>query len=146
MKCVLTIEDFLLGVNDSMELDSGQCVASLEVDDLLVCVNVEGYVRVVFENSVYKAPSQFPDELKQLFHDGKAEDDERVFIDNNNWFESFIYYKNPDYNPKEKDSIKWFCDNAWCEVLDGEWENETDVFNTLLELAKEYKKAMEEEK
>ncbi len=151
MKYNFTIADFLIGINDSMELDSGQVVATLKTSDLLVEIRVEGYVRVVFNDVVYKASSQMPQELIDLFHNGgeeyeKALEDGRLYIDDNNWFESFIYYKNPNYNPKEKDSIKWLCDNARCEVLDGDWESDTDVINTLLELAKEYKKAMVEEK
>lgn len=151
MKYNFTIADFLIGINDSMELDSGQVVATLKTSDLLVEIRVEGYVRVVFNDVAYKASSQMPQELIDLFHNGgeeyeKALEDGRLYIDDNNWFESFIYYKNPNYNPKEKDSIKWLCNNARCEVLDGDWESETDVINTLLELAKEYKKATAEEK
>lgn len=151
MKYNFTIADFLIGIKDSMELDSGQVVATLETSDLLVEIRVEGYVRVVFNDEVYKASSQMPQELIDLFHCGgmkyeKALEDGRLYIDDNNWFESFIYYKNPNYKPKDKCSTKWFCDNAWSEVQDGNWESETDVINTLLDLANEYKKAMAEEK
>jgi hypothetical protein len=146
MKCKFSVEDFLLGIHDSMELDSGQCVASLEVNDsILVTINVEGYVRVVFNDVAYKASSQMPDELTDLFHEGKAYDDERVYIDNNNWFEAFIYYKNPDYNPKDKKSVKWLYDNCWStDVLDGDWKDEADVFSTMMELAKDYLQAHKE--
>ena len=148
MKYNFTIADFLLGINDSMELDSGQIVATLETSDLLVEIRVEGYVRVVFNDEVYKASSQMPQELIDLFHNGgeeyeKALEDGRLYIDDNNWFESFIYYKNPNYKSKDKESAKWLFDDAWCDVLDGGWKSETDVINTLLELAKEYKKATE---
>lgn len=150
MKCNFSVEEFLFGVNDSMELDSGQVVADLEVDDLLVEIRVEGYVRVVFDDQTYKAASQMPEELIDLFHNGgeeyeKAVESGRLYIDDNNWFESFVYYKNPDYNPKSKQSVKWLCDDAWCDVLDGGWENEADVFSFLLDLAKEYKKAQAEQ-
>lgn len=146
MKCKFSVADFLLGIHDSMELDSGQCVAELEVNDsILVTINVEGYVRVVYNDEVYKAPSQFPEELTELFRSGKAYEDNGVFIDNNNWFESFVYYRNPDYNPNDKTSVKWLNDGAWSEVLDGDWKDENDVFSTMLATAKEYQKAQEED-
>lgn len=149
MKYDFSVADFLLGIHDSMELDSGQVVASLSTSDVLVEIRVEGDVRVVFNDEVYKASTQFPDELLQLFHDGgeeyeKALEDGRLYIDNNNWFEYFVYYKNPEYNPKDKNSVKWLCDNAWYDVLDGDWKDEVDVFSTLLEVLKEYQQAQSE--
>ena len=145
MKYDFSVADFLLGVNDSMELDSGQEVASLETDGLYVSIRVAGDVRVVFNDESYRASSQFPEELVELFHNGKAWNDERVYVDNSNWFESFVYYKNPNYDPEDKKSPKWLCDPAWCDVLDGGWENEADVFSFLLDLAKEYEKAQAEQ-
>lgn len=128
-----------------MELDSGQCVAELEIGDILASIEVRGDVRVVFNDQSYRASSQFPEELRKLFHDGKADEDERVYIDDNNWFESFIYYKNPAWDGT-KNTPKWLCDNGWCDVLDGGWENAADVFSFLLDLIQEYNKEREEKK
>ena len=83
----------LSNINDSMELESGIEIARLENDKYAVTLEVRGEVRVVFDDEVYKSVSQMPDELVQLFHDGKAYDDERVYVDMNNWFEVFFWEK-----------------------------------------------------
>lgn len=143
MKAKFSVADYLLNVNDSMELDSGQCVAELEVGDVLATINVEGKVRVVFDDEVYRSASQFPQELRDLFHSGAAYNSERIYIDDNNWFECYVYYKNPDYDKNIEKGIvpcKWLCDAGWCDVLDGGWSSAADVFALLLDLIEEYNK------
>ena len=147
MRYAIIVADFLTEINDSMELDSGQVVATLETNDLLIEIRVEGYVRVVFNNEVYKASSQFPKELLELFHNGKAYNDERVYIDDNNWFEVAIFTKNPDYNPNKKtESVKWLYDNRCDDVIDADWKDDADVVKTLMDYYKSFKEMLAEEK
>lgn len=129
MQYKLFIDKRLLTVNDSMELDSGQTVASLEFEkdgrkyefEIRVC----GEVRVTFKKETYFRPSEFPDALKALFHNGRADGDRRVYIGNNNWFELYVIADGR-------------IDGEWCDVLDGGWTSETDVFSFFLDCAKEF--------
>lgn len=151
MRYTIIVADFLAEINDSMELDSGQVVATLETNDLLIEIRVEGYVRVVFNNAVYAASSQMPQELIDLFHNGgeeyeKALEDGRLYIDDNNWFEVAIFTKNPDYNPNKKtESVKWLYDNRCDDVIDADWKDDADVVKTLMDYYKSYKEMLAEE-
>lgn len=112
----------LVGVHDSMELDSGQSVAELEWDWLMVELRVCGDVRVVFDGTAYRSPSQFPEELMEMFHKGTADQDERVCIDMNNWFEVFVY-------EKRGDEWSW---TDWSDIIDADWKSAGDIYDELM--------------
>lgn len=79
-------------INDSMLIDSDTTIAYIELDNNEeATIMVRGDVKVWFNDELYKRPSDFPDELRNVFIDGTADYDERVSISNNNWFE--IFYK-----------------------------------------------------
>ena len=87
----------LTKIRDSMQLDSDTVLASLEKKGVKAILEVCGEVRVLWspdgneENAgVYRRPSAFPEELKKLFAEEKADSDCRVRIEHNNWFEVFI--------------------------------------------------------
>ena len=92
----------LSGINTSMELDSGQELARLYDGDRCATLEVQGDVRVIYENELYKAPSQFPEELMKLFHDGKADNKHGVETAFNNWFELFVWKVEKDDKSNEK--------------------------------------------
>lgn len=92
----------LSNINTSMELDSGQELARLYDGDLCATLKVVGDVRVIYEDEIYKAPSQFPEELMKLFHDGKADKNHGVEIAFNNWFEVFVWKVWKDDKGNEK--------------------------------------------
>lgn len=131
-------DEDLIGIKDSLELDSGQIVAELEFDDLLVRLLTAGDVRVVFNDDVFKTPSQFPDELKELIRNGKLYDDKRVYVDMSNWFELRLFYKMED-----EDGYDW---TGWADVVDGdeEWKSAGDIFDTLMDYANEYEKSIQD--
>ena len=83
----------LSNINDSMELESGQVIATLEMGEQLVSIEVHGDVRVLYKDEIYKTQSQFPEELMQMFHDCSAFESPLVEILDNNWFEMFLYEK-----------------------------------------------------
>lgn len=83
-------------LHDSMQLESGQTLATLNIDKYTIEIRVCGDVRVHYKDELYKTPAQFPDELLELFKNGKAYDNPDVNIGMNNWFESFIY-KDKEY-------------------------------------------------
>ena len=118
MECKFSYVDSLFNINDSMELDSGQSLAELTMGDITVEIRVEGYVRVVYEGQTYKCASQFPDELREMFHDGtwKDLDEEVLFIDNNNWFEIFLYERG---------------EYRYSDVVDGGWKNPVELFKEM---------------
>lgn len=78
-------------ITDSMLLDSGTEVISANIGGYDIFVRVCGDVRVIFNDDIYKTPSQFPDELAELFRAHKADHDPRVEIGLNNWYEIFVY-------------------------------------------------------
>ena len=87
----------LSGINDSMELDSGQIVAELKIKDdkpetdIKVTLEVQGHVKVYYNDGMYKCASQMPEELFKLFHDGyESEAEAGLSVIENNWFEIFI--------------------------------------------------------
>ena len=86
----------LLAINDSMELDSGQEVASLEIQQkgktkVTITIEVQGCVKVDYKDNRYKCASQMPQELLDIFHNG-YEDPEAIGLNviENNWFEIYI--------------------------------------------------------
>ena len=82
--------------SDSMLFDSGHMIASADFKykdkeyslDLKVC----GDINVTYKGEVYKTPSEFPEELKELItkNPGKWELNDDVFVNFNNWFEFIV--------------------------------------------------------
>lgn len=74
---------------DSLLFDSGTEVASATFEDngleINIILKICGDVRVLYKDIVYKSPSEFPEELKELIKKGEPNDD--LYIDSNNWFE-----------------------------------------------------------
>lgn len=124
-KCIKDIADF----NDSMELDSGQEVARYVEDCWAVTLEVCGHVRVYYKDDVYKAASQMPDELLQLFHEGKADAAHGVEVDENNWFEMFVWYR------KEDGRLVW---SGYSDVVDWDSESEEELRGSLKDALDEY--------
>lgn len=77
-------------VNDSMELDSETIIAELREGDVTVSLEVHGDIRVIFDGQVYRYPSEFPDELMEMIHNGSYDTNDRVEVGANNWFELFV--------------------------------------------------------
>lgn len=76
-------------IPNSMCLDSGTSVCSYREDNDFIDVMVRGHVTVYFEGEKYIHFSDMPKELQVLFESGKAYDDDRVHIVENNWYEAF---------------------------------------------------------
>ena len=75
---------------DSLLFPSGECVATMTVEDekgheLSMELIVTGDVRVEFEGETYRSPDDFPPALVQAIKDGKY--DEAFTAEDNNWFE-----------------------------------------------------------
>lgn len=83
--------DDLADIHDSMEVESGTTLATLHCGDLSAKIEVVGEVRVIFDDTIYKSPARFPEELARAFRDGTAYNDPRIAVANNNWFEVFVY-------------------------------------------------------
>jgi len=89
-------------IRDSMQLDSNTVIATLEVGDYRLVLEVVGDVKVFWnpnegrwddrDSEMYKCASQMPDELLALFANGY---DQRKDLNvcNNNWFEAVVSYK-----------------------------------------------------
>ena len=123
----------LSNINDSMELDSGSVIAELKKDNYMLELRVCGEVKVYFDDDIFKCASQMPDELLQLFHEGKAYEDERVSVIENNWFEVFLYEWEDGVWIWSGQSDVWDCEGMSADELKGEMESMLD------EWVKDYK-------
>ena len=89
--------DVALGsIKDSMELESNQTIATV-TDKFGITASLEvcGEVRVIWCGEIFFSYADFPNELKELIRTNPYwEDDERVIVINNNWFE--IYTEAPN--------------------------------------------------
>lgn len=86
-------------IKDSMQLDSGQTIATLGYGDYQISLEVRGDVKVFFDDVYYDSPSAFPDELKRLIETRTYwYNYPRVEVCENNWFE--VFYGTGD-NPYE---------------------------------------------
>lgn len=77
-------------IKDSLQFDSGTLIAEYIDNDLSARIEVVGDVRIIFEGDIFKYPSNFSDELKQIVAKGNAYDDERIEVCENNWFELIV--------------------------------------------------------
>ena len=80
------LDEDLTNVTDSMEFDSGTEIATLSFGDSEASIMVCGEVRVTFKDELYRKPSEFPEELKEIIRAGHVFDHENVYVGNNNWF------------------------------------------------------------
>ena len=124
---------------DSMQLDSGQTIASMRIGNIKASLEVRGDVKVWWnekagdptEGELFTYPSEFPDKLKRLIADGYTSDvgnwydDPRLCIANNNWFEIFV------------GPIGTCAPSAY--LVDAEGSTPKDLFELLYDAIKDYK-------
>lgn len=110
-------------MHDSMLIESGTIIATMTTGNYKCEIRVCGEVRVVYKGVAYRSPEAFPEELREMFASGKADNSDEVFIDDNNWYELFV-----------DDEKGW---TGWSEVLDS-LDNLTPA-----ELAKVFEDAIE---
>ena len=133
----------LTGIVDSMQIDSGTRIAKLETDKYILSLDVVGDVRVFWnpdpnkswrshDTEEYRKPSDFPDELMQLFAEHRAYGLENLSIDNNNWFEATI-------------SKKTTGEIVYEDVWDVENETSGSILDSMCDVIDEYEKEFEEE-
>lgn len=116
----------LTNINDSMELDSGSVIAELKKDNYMLELRVCGEVRVNFKDERYACASAMPEKLLRLFHNGKAYEDDRVSVIDNNWFEVFLYEWKDDMWVWTGSSDVWDCEGYDEQGLRGEMEDMLD--------------------
>ena len=85
---------------DSMCFDSGTNICHYENGNDTIDIDVRGYVTVCFKDETYRHFTDMPKELQDLFITGKAYEDERVEINENNWYEVFFNW-DQDYDVAE---------------------------------------------
>lgn len=96
-----TVYEDMTGIKDSMQLDSGTEICFLKTEHGCALIEVKGFVTVDWcpegissgeSCDRYRIPSEFPKELKELIASGADFwNDDRVYIDENNWFELFLH-------------------------------------------------------
>lgn len=133
----------LKGIVDSMQIDSGTRIAKLETDKYILSLDVVGDVRVFWnpdpnkswrdhDSEEYRRPSDFPDELMQLFAEHRAYGLENLSIDNNNWFEATISKKSTG-------------EIVYEDVWDVENETSGSILDSMYDVINEYEKEFGEE-
>lgn len=82
---------------DSMCYDSGIILASCDIDDFKISIEVRGEVNVDYKSETYRHASDMPKELLNGFMDDSYSQDiflslvDDIYIYQNNWYEVFIY-------------------------------------------------------
>lgn len=116
----------LKDVVDSMMLDSNQVVAEATIDGIEISLEVRGDVKVAFnpkgigngDDDIYRTYSEMPEELKELIKSGEVFESDKVYIDDNNWFEIF-----------------WNKDGYWdSDVIDAEKSTADDIKRIMLDV------------
>ena len=86
-------------IADSMQFENGAEIARYEDGDYTAYVSVTGDVRVLFSPSgndedtkEYCYVSEFPQELKDIIAEGNLYNDNRIQVENNNWFELTVFF------------------------------------------------------
>ena len=135
----LNTEIDMTTITDSMQLDSNQVIASMQIDGMEASLEVRGDVKVWWnekagdptEGELFTDPSEFPDQLKRLIANGYTSDDghwtndPRLWIENNNWFEIFV------------GPIGTCAPSA--DLVDAEGSTPKDLFELLYDAIKDYK-------
>jgi hypothetical protein len=98
---------------DSMLFDNGVCIAEMECefdngDMCTISLEVRGEVNVDFNETTYRSPSEFPDELKNIIKENRLWDCEScVYVDMNNWFEYMFTVKDDKYQYTDGVMCEW---------------------------------------
>lgn len=96
-KFQFTVYENLKECTDSLLFNSETTIATLEINEYCLCLEVQGAVRIIDTSTqeVYKTPSKFPQELKEYIKSGDAfiYPNDNYFMDNNNWF-NWTFLKN----------------------------------------------------
>jgi hypothetical protein len=135
MKIELNLAPNFFNIGDSMCFDSGTTIMSADIcieniADVQIDLRACGHVKVDFCDDVYKCASNFPTELMELFESGLVDTDERVYIHENNWWETFI-----DVYPHGENDCK--SDTVIFEGVPSDFENEEQVKEYIVELLKD---------
>jgi hypothetical protein len=135
MKIELNLAPNFFSIGDSMCFDSGTTIMSANIcienkADVQIDLRACGHVKVDFCDDVYKCASNFPTELMELFESGLVDTDERVYIHENNWWETFI-----DVYPHGENDCK--SDTVIFEGVPSDFENEEQVKEYIVELLKD---------
>jgi hypothetical protein len=135
MKIELNLAPNFFSIGDSMCFDSGTTIMSANIcienkADVQIDLRACGHVKVDFCDDVYKCASNFPTELMELFESGLVYTDERVYIHENNWWETFI-----DVYPHGENDCK--SDTVIFEGVPSDFENEEQVKEYIVELLKD---------
>lgn len=72
---------------DSMLFNAGERIAKYGTDDNYVLLTVYGEVRVEYKGEYYYRVTDMPQDLVDMFENGRAYDSDYVYIGNNNWFD-----------------------------------------------------------
>ena len=114
-------------VSDSLLISSGTEIASMKYKGSEAVIEVRGEVKIAFNphgighgaDDIYRDVHEMPDELKEIIS-SRAFDDERIFFDENNWFE--LFYKDH------------------CEVIDCENLSPEELKELMFDIVTQYEK------
>ena len=104
---------------DSMLYDSGTNIAELkytkEFYTVEIFLDVRGEVQVDYKGTRYRAPSGFPEELKEKIKNNPhwTAGDKNLYVDMNNWFE-YIYDIHTPYGDTYSDGVMFEDDLSKC--------------------------------
>lgn len=117
---------------NSLLIDGGEEVASLQVGDIIVSLMCYGETTVNYKDIRYRSASEFPPIITDYFL-GKIENEkvleelnECLWVDDNNWFqvEVFVIKDNKEYKLRSINEI-----NDYADTFDIEGDLEHDEFS-----------------
>lgn len=127
---------------DSLQIESGTVLATLTKNGYIATLEVQGEIKLFFNPKcygedyngpvddedisgweVYKYPSNYPKELADLIAQQRTNEDDKIRIDDNNWFEVFIHTVKPDEHGDF---------TGYSDVVDAEQKTPAEIY-TLLE-------------
>ena len=119
---------------DSILFDSGETIAIMITKEnnkqIEISLVVTGKVNIEYKDDIYKIPSQFPLDLKNLIMTNKYWDcEDYVFVNNNNWFEFICKINN-----EEIDGIICEKDISKCSMI----EIKEDMLEIVQEILNKY--------
>lgn len=103
---------------NSLLIDSGKEIASLQVENICLSLMCYGEVRVNYKNETYYSASEFPKIITDYFL-GKIQNKEfleeleqEIWVGDNNWYQAeiFVIEDNKEYKLKSIDKINDYAD------------------------------------
>lgn len=107
-------------IKDSMQFDSDTEICEYTPADKKVKITIEvrGEVGITYNDEVYKKPSEFPQEVKEIIQNGDLWNTDEVYVGNNNWFELFFWDEEGNFLDSDVVDIEGMSPEELCDYCE----------------------------